>query len=57
MLLLRSTLLFFRLQFAVIFSDERFDIRGTGKNSKPLFLVKSDRETPPSHKEKRRPSR
>src|ERR1700741_900970 len=43
-------MLFFRLEFAVVFSDERFDIRGTGKNSKPLFLVKGDWETPHSIK-------
>jgi hypothetical protein len=42
--------LFFCLEFAVVFSDERFDIRGACKNSKPLFLVKGDWETPHSIK-------
>ena len=39
------TSLFLGLEFAVVFPDERLDIRSAGKNAKPLFLVKGDGET------------
>ena len=33
------------LEFAVVFPDERLDIRSVGKYAAPLFLVKSDGDT------------
>ena len=42
-LLLTSLLL--GLEFAVVFADERLDLRGAGKYSEPLLLVEGDGET------------
>jgi len=33
------------LEFAVVFADERLDLRSAGKNAKPLLLVEGDGET------------
>ena len=33
------------LEFAVVFADERLNLRSAGKNAKPLFLVEGDGET------------
>jgi hypothetical protein len=40
-----ASLLFFRLEFAIVLANERFNIGGARKNSKPLFLLSSDGET------------
>src|SRR5664280_205144 len=39
------TSLLLGLEFAVVFPDERLDLRSAGKNAKPLFLVEGDGET------------
>ena len=33
------TRLLFGLEYAVVFADERLDLRSAGKNAKPLFFV------------------
>ena len=42
------TSLLLGLEFAVVFPDERLDLRSTGKNADPLFLVEGDGKTPHS---------
>jgi len=39
------TLLLLGHEFAVVFPDERLDLRSVGKNAKPLFLVEGAGET------------
>ena len=39
------TSLLLGLEFAVVFADERLDLRGAGKNAEPLLLVEGDGET------------
>ena len=42
---LLCTLLLLGLEFAVVFPDERLDLRSAGKNAEPLLLVEGDGET------------
>ena len=43
--MLLLTALLFALEFAVVFADERLDLRSAGNNAEPLFLVEGDGET------------